>query len=345
MKSETVAPSGASTMAGSVPNHITIVIPFCSWNDWVLECLAGCDKLEPCGSPIEIWLLPDATPTDNWRDRLVALALQTPIRIEPTGPGNPARKRNVALRASSADVFALIDSDAYPRPDWLRNGVPLLRDDVTIVAGPNLTPPGDPLMRRVPGRVMESRFGFGNAYIRHRPVSRRFVREMPTCNMLIRRQPGLLFREDLNTGEDMTFCSAVQAQGMRILYDPDVVVFHHRRSLGLSFIAQFYAYGLDKGRLARAGSDIAYPWQAAPAALLAYLASAGVVNAFPVPIAVRLLTFVPLLSYVAVVLVDAIRLSQSPSEFLLAPVAFLCAHIAYGAGYLRGLGTRPRVGS
>ena len=264
------------------------------------------------------------------------MALGARLHVEPTGGGNPAAKRNVALRRSDAAIFALVDSDAWPAPDWLAAGVPLLVDDVAVVAGPNLTPPSDSLSRRLSGRVMESLLGFGAGFIRHRKVARRVVREMPTCNMILRKLDGLEFREDLNTGEDMMYCSDVRGRGLQVLYDPDVVVFHHRRKMGLSFMKQFFHYGLDKGRLTRRSSDISYVWQAFPAFFVLYLAALVVVALVPVPGWARQAAWTPLVVYAAAVIIESCRLATSVGEACLAPLGFVLAHVSYGTGYLRG---------
>lgn len=314
---------------------VAIVVPFTDWNDWVLDCVRACHALDRPTS--ELWLLPNRAPDETWGNRLKDMGMNLPLRIEPTGPGNPAMKRNVAMRKSDADVFALVDSDAWPRSDWLARGLPLLDGNVTVVTGPNLTPPEDPLSRRVCGRVMESPLGFGGGYLRHVQASRRTVREMPTCNMLIRRQENLFFREALDTGEDMMLCSDVRARGFQVLYDPEVVVFHHRRRLLRPFMRQFYHYGLDKGRLTRQSRDVTYAWQAAPALLTVYLLLGVLVNLLPLPAAARLCTLLPLCLYAVAVMAEVLRLSTSWGERLICPFAFLCAHLAYGWGYLRGL--------
>ena len=282
---------------------VAVIIPFSSWNAWVAECVEQCSRLE--GPNPEIWLLPDRPLSEETRNGLPNDRLT--IHIRTTGALNPAAKRNVALRESSAEVFALIDSDAYPRHDWLAKGLPLLSGDVAIVAGPNLTPANDPLLRRCTGRVMESLLGFGAAYIRHRILPQRFVNEMPTCNMLIRRLPDLLFREELDTGEDMMYCADVRKRGFKVLYDPAVAVYHHRRTLGRAFFKQFYHYGLDKGRLSRQASGITYPWQAFPAMLLVYVLVWSMSwTAFLRPIW-RWMLSLPLLLYALLVLVESAR--------------------------------------
>lgn len=322
-------------MSGNA-DELAILVPFGAWNDGVLECVAAVSRLKGLHDGWVLWLIPDEDPNALWSERLAPYRELIHMEIVATGPGNPSQKRNAALRRTSAPIIALIDSDAFPEPDWLVNALQHLKDDVGVVAGPNLTPPGDLLLRRVCGRVMESPIGFGEAYIRHTPVSPREVREMPTCNMVYRRVDDLFFHEELATGEDMVFCSEMRAAGWRVWYDPDVRVYHHRRKLGWPFMQQFFGYGLNKGRLMRMGSDITYGWQAVPTLFLLYLLGACAA-AFLIEGRLLLALWTPAMVYAIVILRESIRAAQSVRELLLCIPAFPLGHLSYGAGYLAGL--------
>jgi len=285
----------------------------------------------------DIWLLPNDSPTHDWGERLRQLSLGDRIHIEPTGPANPGTKRNVAMRKSPSKIFALIDSDAYPRADWLANALPLLSDEVAIVAGPNMTPPDEALRRRVSGHVMASPLGFGPAYIRHRPVPRQTVNEMPTCNMVLRQPEDLYFRESLDTAEDMVFCEETRCRGLKILYDPDVVVFHHRRQAYLPFFRQFFLYGLYKGRITRLGRSVGYLWQSFPALLVIHLLVSTFWWTLPLPGWLLGLGYAPLLVYLAVIGRESVNASKPLRERLMTVAGFVTGHVGYGMGYLRGL--------
>lgn len=328
---------GAHMAARNEP--VIIVVPFTDWSEWVLDCVRHCAGLE--FQDFALWLLPNEPPGPEWARRLEETGIGARIRVRPTGPGNPARKRNVAMRESGGGIFALIDSDAYPRADWLSNALPLLNDSVAIVTGPNISPPDDPVSRQAASHVMESRLGFYAGYIRHVPRPRRFVDEMPTCNMIFTRQEGLFFHEDLNTSEDMVFCRETAARGKRILYDPGVVVFHHRRKVFRPFMLQFFNYGRDKGRLFRAGMRGPNLGHAVPPLFLFYTLSipaaaaacliAGIAPAW------MWLYLAPLLFYLAAVAFESIRLSSSAMEMALTCPAFVAAHLSFGCGALKGL--------
>lgn len=315
--------------------RVSILVPFPAFDPWVIDCVAACADLDTTGVDVQLCLLPDDAPDPARQQTIDALELPFPVQIVPTGPINPAAKRNRGMAACRADFYALVDADARPRADWLQQALPLFTENIGAVAGPNLTPEDDPVSRRAPGRVMASPLGFGAAYLRHTRKPRRDVREMPTCNLFILPIEGLTFREDLDTGEDMTYCAELRARGFRILYDPGVVVVHHRRQWGRSFLNQFYHYGFDKGRMARAGSDGTYPWQAFPSLLLLYLLALPVMLVFLRAPWVWI-SLLPLAAYTAAVTVETLRLSRGPIEWLPVASGFLLGHLGYGWGGLRG---------
>jgi len=313
---------------------VDVVIPFRRWDAWTAESVRAALEMEPpCR---RVTLVPDA-PLEavDW-DAIRRMPGAERVRERPSGPVNPGRKRNVAMENNEADVFGFVDADARVFPDWLATGLPPFADEaVAIVGGPNLTPPEDDVRRKACGDVMASPLGMGAAYIRHAPVSERDVAELPTCNMLARNRPGLRFRPELDTSEDMAFCELAHRMGYRVRYDPAVRVFHHRRRLGRSFWRQFCDYGVYQGRRA----SWRWLWRAAPLGFVLYLAGLATVLLLW-PAGWRFWTW-PLAFYALVVVAESLRLARGRPRGLLTAFAFPCAHVAYGWGYLRGwLGRR-----
>lgn len=313
---------------------ISVIIPFTEWNDEVFECITHCAELDY--PDFDVRLAPNAPPDKGWADKIALLDNHAAIHVLPTGPANPSHKRNAVLKTIDSEYVALVDSDAYPQREWLRQGLRQFSDAVAIVTGPNLTPPDDPLMRRIAGYVMQSRWGFWEAYIRHCRVPRRLVREMPTCNMIFKRLPGVLFHEELDTGEDMVFCEEYIKLGKQIVYDPDVVVYHHRRRIFAPFIKQFFYYGYYKGRLCRQGSSVAYGWQALPAFFTLYLVLLLLISPGLARTAWLGWCYLPLLGYLVIIGAASSAAARSGAEFVLTVMAFVCGHLGYGVGYLRG---------
>lgn len=89
---------------------VSIIIPCKNVDAYVKECIAHCKKLDY--DNYEMILLPDK-PTSGIED----------VKIVPTGSVTPGKKRNTGIRHAKGEICAFIDSDAYPREDWLRNAV------------------------------------------------------------------------------------------------------------------------------------------------------------------------------------------------------------------------------
>jgi len=176
-------------------------------------------------------------------------------RIVPTGNIGPAEKRDLALTYSTADILAFLDDDAYPRKDWLKNALRHFDDlNIAAVGGPAVTPPSDSFFQRVSGAVFLSRIGGGNPE-RYWPIGRvRFVDDWPSVNLLVRRdifQKIGGFKSTYWPGEDTKLCLDIVRMGKKIIYDPDVFVWHHRREGLIRHLRQIDRYGLHRGFFAK----------------------------------------------------------------------------------------------
>ena len=176
-------------------------------------------------------------------------------RIIATGHTGPAEKRDLALRHSGADILAFIDDDAYPRKDWLKNALRHFDDpEVAAVGGPAVTPPNNSFYQRVSGAVFLSRIGGGNPE-RYWPIGGvREVDDWPSVNLLVRRDiferiGG--FNSAYWPGEDTKLCLDIVKMGKKIIYDPNVFVWHHRREGLLRHLRQIGHYGLHRGFFAK----------------------------------------------------------------------------------------------
>ena len=325
-------------MSDSPGLSVDVVIPFRGWDAWTADCVRAALEMDPPCRHVS--LVPDAALGPETWASIRRMPGAERVREWPSGPVNPGRKRNLAMDRSEDDVFGFVDSDARVWPDWLARALPHFEDPAAaIVGGPNLTPPEDDARQQACGDVMASPMGMGAAYIRHVAVSRREVDELPTCNLLVRNRPGFRFRPELDTSEDMTFCALARERGGRIVYDPQVGVWHHRRRLGRAFWRQFHDYGVYQGRRA----SWRWLWRAAPFALLLY----GLVWPVAWALAPRWwpVWCAPPALYAAAVATESLRQSRARRGWLWTLLAFPVAHAAYGTGYARGLlngGSDPR---
>lgn len=168
----------------------------------------------------------------------------------------PAKKRDDGARMAKGEIIAFIDDDAYPREDWLKRiNSDFKNKDIVGVGGPGITPPNSPWQEKASGWVSASPLGGGPFGYRFLPEKTRFVDDYPSMNLAIRREDILTvggFDSDFWPGEDTKLChDLVYKLGKKIVYDPEVIVYHHRRPLWTAHLRQNGNFGLHRGYFAR----------------------------------------------------------------------------------------------
>lgn len=185
---------------------------------------------------------------DNYVYRCLANLLYLPedkeviVVTDDDCPGFPSAKRNWAMQRAKGEVFAFIDSDAFPTRDWLKNALYWLQC-YSAVCGPGVLPPDAPFIEQVADQV--HKWVFCN--YRVVPKEPRIVPWHPTFNLIVRREVASQF-DDYLTGEDDKFGLNVK-QG--IFYHPDILVYHNRRGIFKPLWRQFGNYGKHKGHFLR----------------------------------------------------------------------------------------------
>lgn len=296
------------------------------------QCL---DALRALADPrAEIVVVCDRRPSD----------LPDGVRVLETGSHtdtSPAEKRDLALEHVTAPICAFIDDDAYPAPDWLDVALARFTAEPSLQAlgGPGITPPGSSFRRRLAGAFYESRFGSGG--LRHRFVSLppvRAVDDWPAYNFFVRTQALRAvggWASSYYGGEDTKLCLALRDAGHPILYDPDVIVFHHRRPVFGPLMRQTGNVGRRRGSFVRLHPGTSrLPIYFAPSAALFGMPLAGLA-AWRSGYRSRM-AGITSLGWGAVSLTawsDGARLDEA----LGLPAALAAGHGAYGWQFLRGL--------
>jgi glycosyltransferase involved in cell wall biosynthesis len=312
---------------------VSVVIPLHRDNPGFRECLAGCLALEY--PRLEVIVVSDDP-----------VALPAGVKSILTGADHdtgPGEKRDVGMHAGAGDYFAFVDDDAVPRPDWLSKAIAIF-DDKTIgaVAGPGVTPRGSAWAERAGGAFYESWLGSGPYRYRFRPGRRRDVDDYPAYNLIVRRSAA----EHVNGwgtgfygGEDTVICLALVEAGWRIVYDPEVVVFHRRRPVILKHLAQVGNVGRHRGYFVKA-----YPQTSLrPSYFLPTLgtfALAALTLAAIFSGRARAGLGVAAGSYVIGGVVLGLAERDDPSIALALPGVALASHVIYGIQFVRGLLTR-----
>lgn len=308
---------------------VSIIIPVREINDYIRESIPYILKMDYVN--YEVIIFPDVSSDESF-DK---------TRIIPTGKMGPAEKRDLALTYAKGEILAFLDDDAYPEPDWLDHVVDGLRDpEVAAVGGPAVTPPHDSILQKASGLVFESLMGGGSCRYRYIPGKKKFfVDDFPTVNLSIRRD---IFEQvgGFDTaywpGEDTKLClDIVHGLGKKILYDPDAIVYHHRRTVFKPHLKQISNYAVHRGffvkRYPQTSLKITY---FIPSMFLVYLVI-SLLSSYQYPV-----VMFPLVTYAVVLgltMGDVVYRHGNLTLGLLTGMTIFLTHVFYGFHFLRGL--------
>ena len=307
---------------------VSIVVPVKSDNTNLRECIKKSLLLDY--PDYEIIVCPDEPITGLGKD----------VKVVATGHVRPAEKREAALKVANGELLAFIDDDAYPRADWLRNGVRHFDDpQIAAVGGPGLTPPGDTAAQKASGFIFSSIIASGAQAHRYVAKKKRDVQDFPSCNFIVRRAVMERvggFKTRFWPGEDTVMCAAITGElKKRIIYDPEVIVYHHRRPVFKKHLEQIKSYGLHRGYFVKRypATSFRLPYFL-PSLLVATIAAGTVFSVFYPP--VRALYMPGISLYLLTVLLFSLK---SRKISLIAYIFFgiISTHMVYGVSFIQGL--------
>jgi glycosyltransferase involved in cell wall biosynthesis len=224
------------TVADLEANWPSISVVVCAYNaaDTLDECLEhACALRYP---RLEILVADDGS-----TDGTAAIVARHPrARLLRLPHAGLSAARNSGAAASTGELVAYLDADAYPTPEWpyfLALGL----DGRTVggVGGPNVGPPSDPqgaqAVARAPGGPVHVLVGDDRA------------EHVPGCNMAFWRdvlvQVGGFDPVYTAAGDDVDVCWKVLDAGWQIGFHPAALVWHHRRSGARTYLRQQRGYG------------------------------------------------------------------------------------------------------
>ena len=303
---------------------VSIIIAAKEVSEYLAECMENCLNLDY--PEFEIIFLPDKEECLNYKD----------VSVIPTGETGPATKRNMGVKESKGEIVAFIDDDVFPAKDWLKNAVRNFIDpEVAAVGGPAVTPDKDDVMQKASGLVYSSKLVSGEYSYRYIKGTRKEVKDFPSCNLIVRknifeRLGG--FNTNFWPGEDTVLCLEITKKlGKKIIYEPNALVYHHRRRLFKEHLKQVINYAKHRGYFVKRFPETSKKFSYFVPSLLV----AGIVTgAFFIGLCAffRSVYFIILGIYLISVAFETVK----SGNFLVFP-GIISTHFAYGVFFIKGL--------
>lgn len=276
-------------------------------------------------------------------------------RIFPSWPKTgPADKRDLGVAKAKGEIIAFLDDDSYPDKNWLKNALQVFSQPlITAVCGPTLTPPHNNLRQKASGYVWSTWLGSAGAGTYRAEIApRREVDDYPSVNLLVRRKDFLAvggFDSHFWPGEDTKLChDLVYKLGKKIIYDPSILVYHHRRAVFKPHLQQIGRYALHRGHFARILPKTSLRFgYLVPSLFVLWLFGGPILilllKIFQLNVIYLVLIFLYLLTigfYLLLLLLTSFQVYLKERNFKLAllviPSIFI-THIAYGILFIKGL--------
>jgi glycosyltransferase involved in cell wall biosynthesis len=309
----------------------SFVIPVKEINEYIRNTVSKIISFSE--SDFEILIYPDKKTDETW-EKTCQIA---------SGPVGPAAKRNLAIQDAKGEILIFIDDDAYPKEDFLKNlGADFENANIMAVGGPAVTPRESKFWQKVSGATFLSSLS-GGFPERYRPIGKKkFVADWPSVNISIRKK---IFEElggfagDYWPGEDTKLCFDLLTQkNAKVLYDPELIVYHYRREGLVKHVNQISAYGLHRGFFAKKYPKTSFNWRYfMPSLLVLFIFFGGVLSYFS-KVLLELYIFGWIIYFVA--LLNAFYDIYQHEKNILVTVAasyyIFLTHIFYGIRFLQG---------
>lgn len=223
---------------------VSIVIPVRNVEAIIGDCLESLKRLNYPSDRYEV-IIADSLSTDKTCQiarSYGARVITTPIRSVCAG-------RNAGFEASVGELVAFTDADCVMTANWLKNSLKYFEDEqVAAVGGPNLAPTDDNYF----SRAVDIQFAYSYYITKAAPVrvlAKVIESRSHGSNIIFRKEilsKVMPISEEIIEGEDVEMNCRITDLGYKLLYVPDVVVYHRRRSTPKRWLKQMYTYGIGR---------------------------------------------------------------------------------------------------
>ncbi len=227
-------------MTADLP-FFSIIIPTYNRPERLRACLSGIAQVDYPHDHFDVIIVDDGSPQPL--DSVIApfqKVLEITLMRQPNS--GPARARNAGLALAKGALIAFLDDDCTPAQDWLRNlAARCVEFPECMIGGHTLNALPQNLCSTASQLIADVVYRYYNAD----PEDARFI---TSNNMLVPAQTLRvigLFDASFSTSaaEDRELCDRWRHTGHRIVYVPEVLIYHaHAMSLR-GYLRQHFNYG------------------------------------------------------------------------------------------------------
>lgn len=167
----------------------------------------------------------------------------------------PGEKRNKGAQIAKGDFLVFLDDDVEIDSGYFQAlDRILVQEKADILGGPNCGGQSVNKIQKMIEIAFSRKVGFGKGAKRFSKINRIMEGNedvLTACNLCINRVVFLKergFKETLFPGEEVELVRRLREQGYKLIYHPEIMVIHHRRSTLKDLWKQVFNYG--KGRMA-----------------------------------------------------------------------------------------------
>jgi GT2 family glycosyltransferase len=250
--------------------------------------------------------------------------------------------RNIGIKNSQADIIYFLDDDVY----FEKDNIAALKNkfekypQASVIGGPNLTPKNSSSFQRASGYIFTSIFTAWKMKNRYINKDAKDIycddKSLILCNLAVKKEifekENIYFDQSLNYNEENLFLEQLKGKGYKMLYSPDIFVYHTRRPEIAGFSRQIFGSGKGRAIMTKILPKTLSWFNVIPSLFLIYLVLLSICP--------HCLIY-PLFAYFAINVFNAlyitIRNKENIAVFLYVVILSFVAHVSYGYGFLYGL--------
>lgn len=232
----------------------SIIIPVKNEAKNLKKCLLTIRELNYPKEKIET-IIADGLSTDQ--TKIIAKKFKARIVINKKKTVAPGRNRG--FEKSHGQYIAFTDADCLPDKNWLKQSLKYFKNKkIAGVGGPNLTPDNEIDFGKAVSWVFNQKLFTAGSY--HARILQKVTEteSLPGCNAIYRRE---ILEKVMPQDEDLLTCDETEMNyrirdlGYRLLYTPDVFVWHYRKPTPKKLFIQMYRYAIGRLQLGKKRKD------------------------------------------------------------------------------------------